>query len=190
MKTYVRNALDGILPNYFDGLSNEYQIIVLQIHNRRFKLDERIEAKLLELAEYGYLKYEDDEYKISNWFFEYWLSSEKFIGHAINSLQGNIQDLEVIVSRENPELIGDIERVKKVVEEIKNVSFAEDVSKSEAMGGLRQFLNEVNDTGTTIGKTIKGVKNAHSTLQDIAGYYNNIAEWCGLPVVPRLFLGK
>lgn len=73
---YVSNALDGIMPNYFEGLNSDDQNIVIQIFLRQFQFSEKYQTKLLELAKYGYLKYENDQYHISNWFFEHWLKNE------------------------------------------------------------------------------------------------------------------
>jgi exopolyphosphatase/pppGpp-phosphohydrolase len=76
METYNAHALEGILPNYFAGLSDDDQKIVLQIHRNQFKFDKKYEAKLLELTKYGYLKFESGAYQISNWFFKHWLGME------------------------------------------------------------------------------------------------------------------
>ncbi|NOY85543.1 MAG: hypothetical protein GXO96_12125 [Nitrospirae bacterium] len=42
----------------------------------------------------------------------------------------------------------------------------------------------------TIGKAIDTTKKGAKIAQDIAGTYNKVAEWCGLPVVPSVFLKK
>ncbi len=36
-------------------------------------------------------------------------------------------------------------------------------------------------------KTVKGIKNGVSIAQDIAKGYNDIAQWAGLPQVPKPF---
>ena len=76
METYNAHALEGILPNYFAGLSDDDQKIVQQIHRNQFRFDKKYEAKLLELTKYGYLKFESGEYQVSNWFFRHWLDME------------------------------------------------------------------------------------------------------------------
>jgi len=73
---YITNALDGIFPNYFEGLTREHQKIVSEIHLGQFQYDETYETRLRELTQYGYLKYEAKEYKISNWFFNHWLEED------------------------------------------------------------------------------------------------------------------
>ncbi len=41
---------------------------------------------------------------------------------------------------------------------------------------------------TRVGRAIKAVEGGVGYARDIAGYYNKIAEWCGMPVVPSVFL--
>lgn len=75
--TYVHNFLDSILEDYFEGLSDKGKRIVRQIHENKFKLNKKFEVDLIELTQYGYIKKDENgKYKISNWFFEQWLTGE------------------------------------------------------------------------------------------------------------------
>jgi hypothetical protein len=76
MNVYTTKGLDGIFPNYFDGLDSESQKIVQSVHSKQFQPGKKYETKLSELVEHGYLKYEDSKYLISNWFFKRWLDSQ------------------------------------------------------------------------------------------------------------------
>ena len=76
--TYNANSLDGIFPNYFNGLKKEDQEIIRKIHRNKFRFKKQYETKLKEIVQYGYLKYEEGNYKISNWFFEQWLNEVEF----------------------------------------------------------------------------------------------------------------
>jgi len=49
-------------------------------------------------------------------------------------------------------------------------------------------VKKLGDTSTRIGKAIQKVEDGVGYAQDIAKNYNRIAQWCGLPVVPELFL--
>lgn len=74
--TYITNALDGIFPNYFDGLTPQSQDIIRQIHMGQFQDDGTYATRLRELTQYGYLRYEAKSYQISNWFFNHWLKED------------------------------------------------------------------------------------------------------------------
>ncbi|MFA0960580.1 hypothetical protein AB9P05_02110 [Roseivirga sp. BDSF3-8] len=58
------------------------------------------------------------------------------------------------------------------------------------MDKLSRFIKKLDDTNTRVGKAIQTVEDGVGYAQDLAKHYNNIAEWCGLPQVPRLFLKK
>jgi len=73
---YVTNGLDGIFPNYFEGLTDEDQELVRRIHQRELKSPEEHETKLMQLVQYGYLKHEAERYEVSNWFFKHWMDGE------------------------------------------------------------------------------------------------------------------
>ena len=56
------------------------------------------------------------------------------------------------------------------------------------MKRLSKFIDKPGDTGTRMGKAIQAVENGVGYAQDLAKYYNGIAQWVGLPQVPRPLL--
>ncbi|MCP4575539.1 MAG: hypothetical protein GY846_04575, partial [Deltaproteobacteria bacterium] len=76
MDAYAANALEGILPNYFEGLNEDDQKLISRIHSGEFQFGEKHEARLRALVQYGYLRPEAGEYRISNWFFLHWLDCD------------------------------------------------------------------------------------------------------------------
>ncbi len=76
MDAYVANALEGVFPNYMEGLDEEDQTLVRGIHGGALQTGARYEARLRALVQYGYLKAEAGEHRISNWFFQFWLDCE------------------------------------------------------------------------------------------------------------------
>lgn len=73
---------------------------------------------------------------------------------------------------------------------IKNSVSAEEVKNSAAMSKLKCFLEGVGKTGSRTGKALKGLRDGIKIGQDLAEFYNSIAQWCGLPQVPKPFLKK
>ena len=76
LEAYSSNALTGIFPNYLDGLSDKEQEVLFQVKSDKIEFADKNEARLKALELYGYLKSEDGQYQISNWFFLYWLNCE------------------------------------------------------------------------------------------------------------------
>jgi hypothetical protein len=58
------------------------------------------------------------------------------------------------------------------------------------MDRLKRFIDKMDDASTRAGKAIRAIENGFGYGQDLAKYYNKIAQWCGLPVVPDAFLKK
>jgi len=62
------------------------------------------------------------------------------------------------------------------------------VTKKGVTSRLKRLVNALSDEKSSLHKTVKGVKNGISIAQDIGKGYNDIAQWMGLPQVPKPFL--
>ena len=65
-----------------------------------------------------------------------------------------------------------------------------EVEDSGLLGRLRNFIDDLSDVNSRTYKVIKAVKGGIQTAQRMAKTYNDIAQWVGLPQVPRPFLGN
>lgn len=107
---------------------------------------------------------------------------------AINELEGCLKELHAEV--EEDEIKADTEKMHEDIMSLGKVSSKDDVVKSGKMNRVKRFLCEMENPESGTSKAIRGCKNGISIVQDIAEKYNSIAEWCGMPVVPRVFLKK
>jgi hypothetical protein len=108
----------------------------------------------------------------------------------LSSLQGSLNELRDEVAEVQPQLVEEIDEVAKRLEKLEASQSPEKVKNSGAMNKLRRFLEGVNDTSTALGKTVQNIKGGVKIAQDIAKHYNKIADWCGMPHVPKILLGK
>ena len=83
------------------------------------------------------------------------------------------------------------ESIEEIHKELKELDHgdANCVKESPVMAKLRKLIEHMSDTETKIGKAIKTVRQGVTTVQKLAKHYNDIAQWCGLPQVPKPFLG-
>jgi hypothetical protein len=65
----------------------------------------------------------------------------------------------------------------------------EDLAGSSTLRKLRRFIERLSEADDKVGKTISGLKRGVELAQSLARYYNQLAQWFGLPQVPRPFLG-
>ncbi len=106
-------------------------------------------------------------------------------------LQGNLTELARKLKKEgNMEDAEEITEAVEVLEEIKKGATKEEVQKKGILPKLKRILKDLGDDQSTLGKTVKGVRNGIGIAQDIAKGYNEVAQWVGLPQVPKPFLKK
>lgn len=74
--------------------------------------------------------------------------------------------------------------------DLKKCQTKEDVVKSSAFSKIKNFLKEIQQAETVAGKVIKTTKNGIEIGRRLAGYYNEIAQWAGLPQVPTPLVKK
>ncbi len=81
-------------------------------------------------------------------------------------------------------LLEDLESsLKEVVEE----DDPKKLQNSTAMRKFKNFIDRVSEGNDSVSKAIKTSEDAFDTFKKLAGKYNKIAEWCGMPVVPSIF---
>ncbi len=114
------------------------------------------------------------------------------IRQSIHELQGNINDLkdEAEAVCGSPELSQELGKLETSVERLNEAATKEEIVKSGALNKVKRFLLEIQNEESELGKVIKGLKYGVGIAQEIGEKYNSIAEWCGLPVVPKIFLKK
>lgn len=66
----------------------------------------------------------------------------------------------------------------------------DEVKESSGFRKLKHFLDEAGSTGSAVNTFLGKLAEGAELLQKVGRRYNDIAEWCGAPVVPRVFLGK
>jgi len=66
----------------------------------------------------------------------------------------------------------------------------EAVRESGGMKKLKRFLDDAATTGSAVNTFLGKVSDGIEMAQKLGRRYNDIAEWCGSPQVPRILLGK
>ncbi len=108
------------------------------------------------------------------------------IDQKISSAIGSINEIKELLSSSSLEQI-ELNELKKSLESIEKERNPEVVKKSAAMSKFRRFLEKVNDRNKDLKKIIETTSGGVDIFRDLAGKYNKIAEWCGLPQVPSIF---
>lgn len=64
------------------------------------------------------------------------------------------------------------------------------VRRSSAMCDFKRLIDKVVDNGSDLNSAIDKIESGWKVFSELAGKYNSVAEWCGLPVIPRPLLKK
>jgi uncharacterized protein with HEPN domain len=128
------------------------------------------------------------------------------IHNYANELQGQLHTLADDMSK-NPEYEDDVQELRNVIgdmDKAKPFMPTGDLATGETadqetkdsiiskgiLNRLKMILKDLEDEDSTLYKNIKKVKRGVGIAQDIAEKYNGIAQWLGLPQVPKPFLKK
>lgn len=108
------------------------------------------------------------------------------INQNISLAIGNLTELKDIIPKEDVAhlTIIDLEGSLEAIEKEQN---PEVVKKSSAMSKFKRFIDNISDDKSNLSKTIKAAETGWDIIKDLAGKYNSIAQWCGLPQVPTIF---
>jgi polyhydroxyalkanoate synthesis regulator phasin len=107
------------------------------------------------------------------------------------SLQENLNDLARRLTKAGS--IEEAEEIKEAVElleEAENCKTQEEVKKKGISRSLKRLVENLGDDESRLHKTVEGIKEGIGIAQDIAKGYNEVAQWLGLPQVPKPFLKK
>jgi len=107
------------------------------------------------------------------------------------SLQGSLNELARSVAKAgNSEDALELKTAAGALEEAEQCKTPEEVKKKGIAGRLKRLAEDLGDEKSTLHKTVEGIKHGIGIAQDIAGGYNDLAQWLGWPQVPRPFLKK
>jgi hypothetical protein len=107
------------------------------------------------------------------------------------TLQGSLNELAGLLKESGKrDAAKELESAVKALEEAEKCKTREEVKKKGIAGKLKRLVEDMGDDNSKLHKMIEGLKYGIGIAQDIAKGYNEIAQWCGLPQVPKPFLGK
>lgn len=106
----------------------------------------------------------------------------------ICEMQGGVNDLtdelKEKLGSQSEELDVQMKKVMAALEKLEKSETKEEIQKSGAMNKIFRFLEECQDSESSTGKLLAGVKCAARIVKDLVGKYNKIAKWVALPQLP------
>ena len=106
-------------------------------------------------------------------------------------LQGGLNELAQRLEKSgNQEEATELIEAIEILEEVEQETDKKVIKKKGIHRRLRRIIEDLGDEESRLHKTVEGIRNGVSIAQDIAKQYNNLAQWLGLPQVPKPFLKK
>jgi len=78
--------------------------------------------------------------------------------------------------------------LNEAVHNLEDINEPEQAKSSTAMAKLKQFVEEGVETGSQINSFFRNLCDGVEKLQSLGEKYNSIAQWCGAPQIPDIFV--
>lgn len=117
------------------------------------------------------------------------ISSSQCVSQNISyHLEGVLDDIQSLMSGADPETSMRLNDLSEALESVIETKGPETMRASGGVVKLKRFLDEASESGSKVQKFISSVSDGVEVLRGLAKKYNAIAEWCGAPQVPRVFV--
>jgi len=100
---------------------------------------------------------------------------------------GSISELKELIPTSSDAYLA-LDEVESSLAVLERETNPELVRKSPAMSKFRRTIEKFSEEGSTLRKALDATESGLELFKDIAGKYNRVAEWCGLPQVPSVFI--
>ncbi|WP_107040011.1 hypothetical protein [Brumimicrobium mesophilum] len=104
----------------------------------------------------------------------------------VTSVISDISDLKLLLGTSSPEYL-ELQNLEGSLTAIEKETNPEVVKNSTAMQKLKKFIDTISEGNEQVAKVLETTETGIDLVRNLAGKYNSIAEWCGLPQVPRIF---
>ncbi|QNH50193.1 hypothetical protein HWI77_10630 [Acinetobacter venetianus] len=110
------------------------------------------------------------------------------INHKAEISKSNDDLEELIDLADSDGLKNKLALIQNALDINRNSDNPEDVKDSNGMKKLAKFLKEANEVGTEANSLADKGGKALELIKSLGRSYNSIAQWCGMPVIPNVFV--
>lgn len=86
----------------------------------------------------------------------------------------------------HPELKHELKAIDHALQSLEGSNDCSEIRCSGAMNKFRRFIESLDSTESTLIKALQKIDNGIDIARDLCTKYNAIADWCGLPQVPKI----
>ncbi|ENW82678.1 hypothetical protein F909_00949 [Acinetobacter sp. ANC 3929] len=115
-------------------------------------------------------------------------SQSTVINHKAAISESNDELEELIDLADSETLKNKLAMIQNALESNRNSENPEEIKDSNGMKKLAKFLKEANEVGTEANDLAEKGGKAVDLIKSLGRSYNSIAQWCGMPVIPSVFV--
>ncbi|GAB03215.1 hypothetical protein [Acinetobacter sp. NBRC 100985] len=115
-------------------------------------------------------------------------SQSTVINHKAEISKSNDDLEELIDLADSDALKNKLAMIQNALENNRNSDNPEDIKDSNGMKKLAKFLKEANEVGTEANSLAEKGGKALELIKSLGRSYNSIAQWCGMPIIPNVFV--
>jgi internalin A len=113
------------------------------------------------------------------------------------SINGLISELENLKEEfksgstgdESKTIDSEFSKIEPAIENLKSAKNKSDIDKTK-LSKIKIFLEKVSNGTSKVNDLLKKIDGGLTMIKSLAKYYNSIADWTGLPQVPKILLGQ
>ncbi|MFW2150705.1 hypothetical protein [Acinetobacter gyllenbergii] len=163
-------------------LKFQHQLVEMQ-ENRIIELKQDKES-LLNLIRQGLVRPNSPIY-INNQLHN---SQSTVINHKAEFTKSNDELEELIDLADSDALKNKLAMIQNALDVNRNSDNPEEVKDSNGMKKLAKFLKDANEVGTEANTLAEKGGKALEVIKSLGRSYNSIAQWCGMPTIPNVFV--
>ncbi|TCB72990.1 hypothetical protein [Acinetobacter sp. ANC 4177] len=115
-------------------------------------------------------------------------SQSTAINHKVEFTKSNDELEDLIDLADSEALKNRLATIQNGLEVNRNSDQPKDVKDSSGMKKLAKFLKDANEVGTEANTLAEKGGKALDLIKSLGRRYNSIAEWCGMPNIPTVFV--
>lgn len=117
------------------------------------------------------------------------VSSSQSVSQSVSySLEGVLEDIQYLMTGADAEMSTRLNDLNEALEGVPQSNSPEAMKTSGGLIKLKKFIDDAAASGSKAHKFINSVSDGVEILRGLAKKYNSIAEWCGAPQVPKIFV--
>lgn len=167
-----------------------------------FETELKFQHQLVEMKEHRIIELKKDKEFLKNVIGQALVrpNSPIYINNQLNNTQSTVINHKTEFTKSNDELedlidLAESEALKNrlatiqnALEVNRNADQPEEVKDSSGMKKLAKFLKDANEVGTEANTLAEKGGKALDLIKSLGRRYNSIAEWCGMPNIPTVFV--